>query len=58
VRSIVPAVKQCFTADLLLLTTALLLLYCCFTAGACERIVRSNVPAAYSRHTSRFLSIW
>jgi len=26
--------------------------------GACERIVRSNVPASYSRHTSRFLSIW
>jgi predicted membrane chloride channel (bestrophin family) len=25
---------------------------------ACERIVRSNVPASYSRHTSRFLSIW
>jgi len=26
--------------------------------GACERIVRSNVPASYSRHTSRFLSVW
>ena len=26
--------------------------------GASERIVRSNVPASYSRHTSRFLSIW
>jgi predicted membrane chloride channel (bestrophin family) len=26
--------------------------------GASERIVRSNVPAAYSRHTSRFLSMW
>lgn len=26
--------------------------------GACERIVRSNVPASYSRHTSRFLSMW
>ena len=60
---------HCFTAAVLLLycylqllyccfTAALLLLYCCFTAGACERIVRSNVPAAYSRHTSRFLSMW
>jgi putative membrane protein len=26
--------------------------------GACERIVRSNVPASYSRHLSRFLSVW
>jgi len=26
--------------------------------GAAERIVRSNVPASYSRHTSRFLSVW
>jgi len=26
--------------------------------GACERIVRSNVPASYSRHMSRFLSVW
>ena len=26
--------------------------------GASERIVRSNVPASYSRHTSRFLSVW
>ncbi len=26
--------------------------------GASERIVRSNVPASYSRHTSRFLSMW
>jgi len=26
--------------------------------GACERIVRSNVPVSYSRHTSRFLSVW
>uniref|UniRef100_A0A7S4PQ23 Uncharacterized protein n=1 Tax=Guillardia theta TaxID=55529 RepID=A0A7S4PQ23_GUITH len=26
--------------------------------GACERIVKSSVPTSYSRHTSRFLSIW
>jgi predicted membrane chloride channel (bestrophin family) len=26
--------------------------------GSCERIVRSPVPVVYSRHTSRFLSIF
>jgi len=26
--------------------------------GACERILRTPVPLSYSRHTSRFLSIW
>lgn len=26
--------------------------------GACERIVKTPVPLSYSRHTSRFLSIW
>ncbi len=39
---------------------------CCFLSGdsvlwqmgACERIVKSSVPTSYSRHTSRFLSMW
>jgi predicted membrane chloride channel (bestrophin family) len=26
--------------------------------GACERIVRSNIPNFYSKHLSRFLSVW
>ena len=26
--------------------------------GACERILNAPVPLSYSRHTSRFLSIW
>ncbi|KAA8493715.1 UPF0187 protein [Porphyridium purpureum] len=26
--------------------------------GMCERIVKTPVPEAYSRHTSRFLSLW
>lgn len=26
--------------------------------GACERIVKTPVPLAYSRHTSRFLSVY
>jgi len=26
--------------------------------GGCERIVRTTVPRSYSRHTSRFLSVW
>ena len=26
--------------------------------GGAERIVRTTVPSSYSRHTSRFLSIW
>lgn len=30
----------------------------CNCFGACERIVRSQVPPSYSRHTSRFLSVW
>lgn len=28
------------------------------TIGGCERIVRTTVPRSYSRHTSRFLSVW
>jgi ion channel-forming bestrophin family protein len=26
--------------------------------GGCERIVKTTVPVSYSRHTSRFLSVW
>jgi len=26
--------------------------------GGCERIVKTTVPVSYSRHTSRFLSMW
>lgn len=26
--------------------------------GGAERIVKSTVPASYSKHTNRFLSIW
>eukprot|EP00291_Cryptomonas_curvata_P027389 CAMPEP_0172207644 /NCGR_PEP_ID=MMETSP1050-20130122/33963_1 /TAXON_ID=233186 /ORGANISM="Cryptomonas curvata, Strain CCAP979/52" /LENGTH=462 /DNA_ID=CAMNT_0012887011 /DNA_START=234 /DNA_END=1619 /DNA_ORIENTATION=+ len=26
--------------------------------GGCERIVQTSVPVSYSRHTSRFLSVW
>jgi ion channel-forming bestrophin family protein len=26
--------------------------------GGCERIVKTTVPESYSRHTSRFLSVW
>lgn len=26
--------------------------------GACERIFRTPIPVAYTRHTSRFLSLW
>ena len=26
--------------------------------GACERILRTPIPIAYTRHTSRFLIIW
>lgn len=28
------------------------------TVGAAERIVRTTVPSSYSRHTSRFLTVW
>ena len=27
-------------------------------AGACERILRTPIPVSYTRHTSRFLTIW
>ena len=27
-------------------------------AGACERIFRTPIPVVYTRHTSRFLTIW
>jgi len=30
----------------------------CNQMGACERIVKSSVPTSYSRHTSRFLTMW
>lgn len=26
--------------------------------GACERILRTPIPVSYTRHTSRFLTIW
>lgn len=26
--------------------------------GACERIFRTPIPIGYTRHTSRFLSVW
>jgi putative membrane protein len=26
--------------------------------GACERIIRTPIPLAYTRHTSRFMVIW
>mmetsp|Transcript_7280 Transcript_7280/g.11207 ORF Transcript_7280/g.11207 Transcript_7280/m.11207 type:complete len:430 (-) Transcript_7280:453-1742(-) len=28
------------------------------TIGACERLVQTPVPLAYTRHTNRFLSLW
>jgi len=30
----------------------------CNIMGACERIVKSSIPTSYSRHASRFLSMW
>ena len=28
------------------------------TISDCERIVKTSIPSAYSKHTSRFLSVW
>lgn len=28
------------------------------TISSCERIVKTSIPLAYSKHTSRFLSVW
>jgi hypothetical protein len=49
------AAYNCFTAAYNCFPAALLLLYCCFTAGACERIVRSNVPAVKQCFTADLL---